>query len=104
MTPTGEIRFATKLHTHTLPKFGQDVQPHGSEWKEATQRAGANPTARFETSDDIVDTDYCCSCPSAMVRTSSEMIRCRFELTRYEVCGSSVRWVVSFTNKMIEQI
>lgn len=50
-------------HAHVLSTFGRDVQPHGGEWKEAARRAGANPMARYEASDDIVDADYVLACP-----------------------------------------
>ncbi|EMA54390.1 SprT-like domain-containing protein [Halococcus salifodinae] len=50
-------------HAHVLSTLGQDVQPHGSEWKEAARRAGANPTARYEASDDLLDADYVLACP-----------------------------------------
>ncbi|WP_080503488.1 SprT-like domain-containing protein [Halococcus thailandensis] len=50
-------------HAHVLSTFGQDVQPHGDEWKQAARRAGANPRARYEASDDLVDANYVLTCP-----------------------------------------
>jgi predicted SprT family Zn-dependent metalloprotease len=50
-------------HAYVFSTVGQDVQPHGDEWKEAARRAGANPTARYDVSDDRIDADYVLACP-----------------------------------------
>lgn len=42
---------------------GREVQPHGTEWKDAARRAGADPVARYE-GDDLVDVDYVFACPN----------------------------------------
>ncbi len=50
-------------HAYIFSEYGQSVQPHGDEWKEAARRAGADPTARYE-GEDLVDGDYVLACPA----------------------------------------
>jgi predicted SprT family Zn-dependent metalloprotease len=50
-------------HAYVLSTYGQDVQPHGEEWREAARRAGADPSARYEGAD-LVDAEYILACPN----------------------------------------
>lgn len=43
-------------HAYVISQHGGDVQPHGPEWKEAARRAGADPTARYEGDDLVMQT------------------------------------------------
>jgi len=49
-------------HAYVFSEYGQDVRPHGEEWKEAARRAGADPSARYEGAD-LVDAEYILACP-----------------------------------------
>lgn len=51
-------------HAHVLETIGPEAQPHGDAWKDAAQRAGADPTARYEGDDDVVDAEYILACPN----------------------------------------
>ncbi len=50
-------------HAYVYSRYSRDIQPHGTEWKEAATRAGADPTARYE-GDDLIDADYVLACPN----------------------------------------
>jgi len=50
-------------HAFVLETVGSDVDPHGTEWKDAARRAGADPVARYE-GDDTVDAEYVLACPN----------------------------------------
>jgi len=50
-------------HAYVYSRYGRDVQPHGTEWKEAATQAGADPKARYE-GDDLIDADYMFACPT----------------------------------------
>lgn len=51
-------------HAYVFKRFGDEVDPHGEEWKEAARRAGADPKARYEGPDESVDPDFILACPN----------------------------------------
>ena len=51
-------------HAAVMERYGSTVRPHGPEWRAAAERAGADPSARYEEGESLIDAKYVLSCPN----------------------------------------
>lgn len=83
-------------HAAVMERYGSTIRPHGPEWRLAAHRAGANPTARYESDASHIDADYVLSCPNECFERPYLKRSKRIKHPSKYRCGSCKKRLISY--------